>query len=402
MSLIDTKYLAASKYASPDLTDAASESFISFAEIKYLLPVLTRQLYDDISTSPFLYENLLAKYIAPCLCDYALLSLYNRFTADNAIFSISDQLRRDVIADLSASAAFKLKELSNHLNTGIYPFYIDPAPVSNRIGGVLRSIPPVPVIMPYAKVRIEIPEDNTTYESAWDDSAWFPDYIDSNWNYDFNAFLVSLGKFLFSWGDGTKETINFYNQSCSHIYTVAGHYTVTVFSIYAFFSDASVTAAGNLFRLKNLNFANCANLLDTPVLTGLSYLQVLDLRATGITVAPDTTGLTGLQYLHFNSTAISAPPDLTTNINMKYLSFHGCSLLTVQPFVSKLSRLEHLDLYGTSLTTNDLNDILYSLYIDNHPNISSVDLRVSHAAVPDSSFIAAFHAAYPLADLYTN
>ena len=134
----------------------------------------------------------------------------------------------------------------------------------------------------------------------------------------------------------------------------------------------------------------------------MSFLQVLDLRATGITVAPSTSGLVALQYLHFNQTAILLPPDLTSNINLKYLSFHGCNLLSAQPLVSKLTRLEHLDLNGTALIASDLNDILYALCLENHPNIASVDLRVSHAVMPDLSFIANFQAAYPLANLYTN
>lgn len=331
-----------------------------------------------------------------------VIGTWNRFAASNQFSTIYEQLRRNVIADLSATAAFSLERLPDHLEKGKYPFNKNPVSLPEQAIHKLNTILPHPEYVAYANVRIQISQDNSTYECTWNDSAWFPDYIDSQWNFDFNAFLVSLGSFLISWGDGKQDTINFFNQSCSHVYATAGHYRITVYSNYAFFNDPAVTSAVNMYRLKNLNFANCSNLYDTPVLTGLSLLQVLDLRGTGITVSPVTSGLKSLQYLYLNETAISRPPDLTANLNLKFLSFHGCNFLTVQPLVSKLTLLEHLDLYGTGLTRKDLNDILYALCLNKHPQITMVNLRVSHAVIPDASYIAAFHAAYPSATLLIN
>ena len=329
-----------------------------------------------------------------CVLIMIIIGIYNRFATCSQLFELSLPFHEGLVNNLTASATCRSEHLSVPLNKASCS--------AATIHGAFNRTSANPEYLPYAMVRIEIPEANTVYECAWDDSAWFPDYVDSLWNYDFNAFLVSLGRFIISWGDGEQDTINFFSQSCSHIYAAANNYTLTVFSIYAFFNDAAVTTSGNLYRLKNLNFANCPNLRDTPVLTGLSGLEVLDLRATGINVPPVTSGLKSLQYLYFNGTAISRPPDLTTNLNIKYLSFHGCNLLTVQPLVSKLTRLEFLDLCSTSLSRKDLNDILYALCLNKHPKITSVNLRVTHGVIPDLAYISAFHAVYPQAILLIN
>lgn len=325
-----------------------------------------------------------------------------RIIKNNQLHAISDMLFNNVVSGFPDSSAIRIKQRAGFHDTGINPVYINPEQASVFKIGAFKTINPTPELLPYARVRIEIAGNNTTYECSWDDSAWFPDYVDSLWNYDFNAFLVSLGGFLVSWGDGKQDSVKFFNQSCSHVYTTSGHYMVTVFSIYAFFNDEAVRTSGNLYQLKNLNFANCPNLHDTPVLSGLSNLQVLDLRATGITESPATKNLANLQYLYFNGTAILKPPDLTTNTNIRHLSFHGCNYLSVQPLVSKLTRLEHLDLYGTALSTKDLNDILYALCLNKHPDIRMVNLRVSHAVRPEDTYISLFQATYPLANLYTN
>jgi hypothetical protein len=337
-----------------------------------------------------------------CVLFTIVIGAYNRFPAINRFFSIPFQLSRDLIPARSHSEALKVKLHSCHLIKGHNTKYTDTGLSAGWYSRKIKPVPPIPFGMPHAGVRIEIVQNNTMYECAWDDSSWFPDYIDSLWNYDFNAFLISLGRFLISWGDGNQEMVNFFNQSCFHLYKTTGQYSITVYSLYAFFNDEAVSMAGNLSNLKILNFANCPNLHDTPVLTGLPDLQVLDLRATGITESPVTKGMTSLQYLYFNGTAIENPPDLTTNINLRFLSFHGCNYLSVPPLVSKLTRLENLDLYDTSLTTKDLNDILYALCLNKHPNISMVNLKVSNGKIPDAAYITAFHTTYPTADLYTN
>ena len=179
MPIILAASLDEHQYHSPDLASKVTDSFIASAEEQYLVPVLTKQLYDDISENPSLYSNLINKYIAPCLIDYSKLLLYNQHIADNAVYSIPDKLRADVIKDLSASAAFKLKLLADHLKTGIYHFYVDPASSAKLISGFLKTKPPVLNNYPYAKVKILIPVEGTTFETNWGDSAYFPNSTDS-------------------------------------------------------------------------------------------------------------------------------------------------------------------------------------------------------------------------------
>jgi len=138
MPLIAASYLNDHQYHTPDFESKVTEAFITMAEDKYLIPVLTQVLYDDIIAYPANYTTLINKYIAPCLSDFARMLLYNQFLADNSdTLSVSDQLRRDNLADLRSAAFFKLNLLAEHLKTGIYELYITPVSATRIISGFL-------------------------------------------------------------------------------------------------------------------------------------------------------------------------------------------------------------------------------------------------------------------------
>lgn len=402
MPLIDIESVKSHQFTSPVLEEKITASFITSAELKFLVPILTNQLYNDILENPSLYSNLINKYIAPCLIDYSRLLFYNQYIADNEILSVPDLLRRDVLNDLSASASFKLKVLTDHLKTGIYHFYTDPVASSKTISGFLISKSPVPSVSPYAKVRIVIPAEGATFETYWDDSSWFPNYIDSEWNYDFNAFLQSLGTFVVAWGDGSQETVPFYYQSYRHTYKTAGVYIITVFSIYAFFSNETVNSIAYLFRLKNLNLNNSTNLLAPPSLSGLTYLQVLNLRATGITSPPVLSGLKALQYLDLAFTQIEIPPILTGLALVRSIQLFSCTSLSTPPVLSGLTNLQYLNINSTIIVQEGLDQILTTLIDPAFNSLVSIDIRVSGGITPTGSLITDFIAAHPNAVLYTN
>ena len=137
MPLILSASLKDRQFTSPDLDSKVTDAFIAAAEDKYLIPVLTKPLYDDIIANPATYNVLTEKYIAPCLIDFTRLLLYNQYLSDNSTLSVSDQLRRDTLHDLSSSAYFKLKLLADHLKTGIYHLYIAPVASKRKISGFL-------------------------------------------------------------------------------------------------------------------------------------------------------------------------------------------------------------------------------------------------------------------------
>ena len=141
MPLILSASLKDRQFTSPDLDSKVTDAFIAAAEDKYLIPVLTKPLYDDIIANPATYNVLTEKYIAPCLIDFTRLLLFNQYLSDNSTLSVSDQLRRDTLHDLSSSANFKLKLLADHLKTGIYHLYIAPVVSKRKISGFLINQP---------------------------------------------------------------------------------------------------------------------------------------------------------------------------------------------------------------------------------------------------------------------
>ncbi len=403
MSIVDFKIFNTEKFTTEGFDTVQMDPFISEAEKKFLIPVLTQPLYDDIIQSRPLYARLIDNYITPCLRNLSASLAINKLAFDNKISMGDTRMREDLKADFIESGNFHLDELRKHLETGIYHFYL-PADNRQMIAGFLvkPAVTPSWKLKPYAKAIITTTTESELYETDWADGAYWPEYIDSEWNYDFSAFLKSLGSFFIDWGDGSKpEEYPYYYSTCLHTYKEPGTYTITISGIYAFFQSSLVTEASLMFKLKRLNMAGCSSLTVNPVLTGLMFLQDLDLANTGITVPPVLTGLTGLKYLTLNNTAIVTPPILTDCPYITELELN-CPSLTTPPDLTTRHYLQRFTINGSAINQAGLDSILETLSGVNFTAITFVNLRVQGSVTPTLSKKNAFIAAHPGCTLYTN
>ncbi len=120
------------------------ETFITTAQVQYIKPALTLPLYNDVVQNPAapLYIELINDYIKPCLAWFVKGNMLNQqlletsqytpgsdpslaqslMDVSNAVM-ISPQHRRDVIKEVFTTARYKLKLLTDHLQTQNYPLY---------------------------------------------------------------------------------------------------------------------------------------------------------------------------------------------------------------------------------------------------------------------------------------
>ncbi|BFG38267.1 hypothetical protein CerSpe_245410 [Prunus speciosa] len=102
----------------------------------------------------------------------------------------------------------------------------------------------------------------------------------------------------------------------------------------------------NLGELTRLRLGGCAHLTRLPTLNTLPQLQILDLSgATGLKEMQDEP-LDGLNVLDLSSTQISSLPSSTSNLSD--LCLRDCSKLVKLPVIKAMTKLELLNLSGSS------------------------------------------------------
>ena len=111
------------------------EEIINTAETKYLVPVITQPVYDDLSVHPGMYTTLVNDYIKPYLAFCVKLLLYNQYLTETGTFDIPTQQRWDVVQEIVVITKAKKTLLISHLSTSLYPLYT--VPVNTRITGFI-------------------------------------------------------------------------------------------------------------------------------------------------------------------------------------------------------------------------------------------------------------------------
>ncbi len=102
-------------------------SIISTAEHKFLIPILTHALYDDIFVNPSLYAALLFNYIKPYLAFCTKLLLYNQYYSENNSLGTAiplAPLRLDDLKDLGEIITSKRQILEQHLSPDEFPLFV--------------------------------------------------------------------------------------------------------------------------------------------------------------------------------------------------------------------------------------------------------------------------------------
>ena len=111
------------------------EEIIISAQSKYIVPVITQPIYDDLSVHPAIYTKLVNDYIKPYLAFCVKLLLYNQYLTETGLISIPTQQRWDVVQELVVITKAKRALLVSHLSTSAYPLYV--LPLNNRITGFM-------------------------------------------------------------------------------------------------------------------------------------------------------------------------------------------------------------------------------------------------------------------------
>ena len=152
MSLITSSEVISLAYVTElDPTMIKSE-VIQTAELKYVKPVLTSALYDDVVKNPGDYSTLITSYIKPCLAFFVKYAMINQQLLETAQYtpgadpSLSPALveistavllprdhRRDTMQEVLSIARSKQTLLQEYVIAQNYPLYT--APLSKRISG---------------------------------------------------------------------------------------------------------------------------------------------------------------------------------------------------------------------------------------------------------------------------
>lgn len=112
-----------------------TNDIIIAAEAKYLIPAITKTIYDDLSVHPGSYTYFITEYIKPYLAYCVKYLLYTQYFTESLIGLENIGQRGNIVNEITAITQLKKTLLINHLATSIYPLYI--TPVRKRINGFL-------------------------------------------------------------------------------------------------------------------------------------------------------------------------------------------------------------------------------------------------------------------------
>ena len=152
MSLITQSEVITLAYVTEIDPSMIKSEVIRSAELKYIKPVLTSALYDDVISDSGSYTTLLADYIKPCLAFFVKYAMLNQQLLETSQYtpgadpSVSPVLveistavllprdhRRDTMREVLSIACSKQGLLQEYVISQNYPLYS--APTSKRISG---------------------------------------------------------------------------------------------------------------------------------------------------------------------------------------------------------------------------------------------------------------------------
>ena len=87
MSLISSTEVISLAYVTELDPSMIKAEVIQTAELKYVKPVLTAALYDDVVASPGNYTTLITSYIKPCLAFFVKYAMLNQQLLETAQYT---------------------------------------------------------------------------------------------------------------------------------------------------------------------------------------------------------------------------------------------------------------------------------------------------------------------------
>ena len=111
--------------------------FINSAQTKYVIPVVTNKVMDDIDATPEDYTTLVEDYIKPYLAFAVKYMFYNQLLTETQLFPTSDDQRIAAIQEILQIMEIKRALLLEYLNTSIFDVpLVQPKP---SIAGIFLS-----------------------------------------------------------------------------------------------------------------------------------------------------------------------------------------------------------------------------------------------------------------------
>ena len=135
MLIITAQEINAIAFTEPIDPALISDDIIKVAENKYLIPTITKLVYDDLSVHPVIYQTLMIDYIKPYLAYCVKFLFYSQYLAESSPDPILLQKTSEIANESNSVLQVKKSLLVNILLSGIYPLYN--SPIKKRINGFL-------------------------------------------------------------------------------------------------------------------------------------------------------------------------------------------------------------------------------------------------------------------------
>jgi hypothetical protein len=135
MSLLTPTEVNQIAFISPIDSALILDEIIQVAETKFIIPAITKSIYDDLSVHPGIYATLIVDYIKPYLAYCIKFLLYSQYYSDALKASSFDKSKEEIVNETNVIIQEKKDLLKTHLTNGVYPLYS--LPVKKRISGFI-------------------------------------------------------------------------------------------------------------------------------------------------------------------------------------------------------------------------------------------------------------------------
>ncbi len=135
MSLLTANEVNRIAFITPIDSALIPDEIIQVAEMKYIIPALTKPICDDLSVHPGIYATLISDYLKPYLAYCVKYLLYSQYYSETLSTSNFDKSREDIMNETNVIIQAKKDLLKIQLTSGIYPLYF--SPVKKRISGFI-------------------------------------------------------------------------------------------------------------------------------------------------------------------------------------------------------------------------------------------------------------------------
>jgi hypothetical protein len=135
MPIITAQEIIAIAFTEPIDPALISDDIIKVAENKYLIPTITKLVYDDLSVHPDIYKTLMIDYIKPYLAYCVKFLFYSQYLTESSTDPIILYKTSEIVNESISVSEVKKNLLLNILLSGIFPLYN--SPIKKRINGFL-------------------------------------------------------------------------------------------------------------------------------------------------------------------------------------------------------------------------------------------------------------------------